>query len=333
MGEINIMNMLITGGAGFIGSHLSERLISEGHRVICFDDFSGLETSYDHKWKNINGIINNDQQYRLVQGDIREKGYLAIPFEQEKIDIVIHLAAKTGVRPSVQDPILHSKVNILGTINVLQFCVQYKIKNLIFASSSSIYGNNPIVPFSEETKADTPLSPYAATKKAGENMCYVYHKLYGLNVICLRLFTVYGPRQRKEMAISSFTKKIYNNEQITLFGNGENKRDYTYVDDIVDGFIRVLNHKGYEIYNIASSNPISLFSLISLIEAQLRTRAIMDLAPMQPGEADCTWANITKASIKLGYKPQIGIKEGLTRYVDWYLYDELKKSKPNFLVN
>ena len=322
---------LVTGGAGFIGSHLSERLIKEGHRIICFDDFSGLATSYNHKWDNIKSMLDNHSQYRLVQGDIREKGYLEIPFEQESIDVVIHLAAKTGVRPSVQDPVLHCKVNIIGTVHILQLCVKYHVKNLIFASSSSIYGNNPFIPFSEETKADLPLSPYAATKKAGENMCYAYHKLYGLNVVCLRLFTVYGPRQRKEMAISLFTRQIYNDEKITIFGDGENTRDYTYVDDIVDGFVRVLDHEGYKIYNIASSNPISLSTLIALIEEKLEKKAKVDHSPMQPGEVNHTYADITKATIKLGYSPKISIEEGLTGYIDWYLNDELKRSKSKIL--
>ena len=318
-------NILCTGGAGFIGSHLSERLIKEGHRVICLDDFSGLEVSYDHKWSNISDMIDNAKQYRLIQGDIREKEYLKIPFEQEKIDIVFHLAAKTGVRPSVQDPILHCKVNIIGTINLLQLCARYNVKNLIFVSSSSVYGNNLHVPFSEETKADSPLSPYAATKKAGENMCYVYHKLYGLDIICIRPFTVYGPRQRKEMAISSFVKKIYNGEKITIFGNGLNRRDYTYVDDVVEGLILALKYnKGYEVYNIASSNPISLSTLIFLIEERLHKKAEIDYSPMQPGEADHTYADITKATMNLGYLPKVSIEEGLTRYIDWYLNKELK---------
>lgn len=317
------MNILVTGGAGFIGSHLIERLISEGHKVICFDDFSGLETSYDFKWKNIKNVIDDKSRFRLVQGDVREKGYSEIPFEQEKLDAVIHLAAKTGVRPSVQDPVLHCKVNVVGTVNVLQLCVKYGIKNLVFASSSSIYGSNSKIPFSEDDKADSPLSPYAATKKAGENMCYVYHKIYGLNVTCLRPFTVYGPRQRKEMAISSFTKKIINGSKITIFGDGSNSRDYTYVDDVVDGFIKSLyTNKGYRIYNVGCGNPVSLNDLILLIEFRLGRKAEIDYGSMQPGEVNHTYADISKAREHLGYSPKIGIEEGLRRYIDWYLSEE-----------
>ncbi len=317
------MNILCTGGAGFIGSHLCERLVQEGHRVICFDDFSGLATSYDYKWKNIKNVMQDTDHFRLVQGDIRDKGLLHIPFSQEKLDAVIHLAAKTGVRPSVQDPVLHCKVNIVGTVNILRMCVKYGVKNIVFASSSSIYGANSITPFSEDDKADSPISPYAATKKAGENISHVFCKLYALNTICLRPFTVYGPRQRKEMAISSFVKKIDNGEKIVIFGDGSNSRDYSYVSDVVDGFVLALERKnGFETFNIGGGHSVSLSKLICLIEEKLGKKAEVNYSPMQLGEVDHTFASVEKAKKILGYTAKVGIEDGLDSYIEWYKNEE-----------
>lgn len=314
------MNILITGGAGFIGSHLCERLISEGHKVICYDNFTG-SVNRDFKWKNIFSLKNNNN-FKLIDSDILEENALNYVFSTNNIDVIFHLAAKTGVRPSVQDPTLHYNVNVMGLLKLLQTCNRFNVKKIVFASSSSIYGNNLNVPFKETEKSDGPLSPYAATKKAGENLLYVYHWLYGFEVACIRPFTVYGPRQRKDMAISLFTRKINRNEKITIFGNETNKRDYTYVDDIVDGFVNAMyNLKGYEVYNIGGSNPVDLKSLVSIIENKLGKKAIADYSPMQPGEAIMTYADITKATNVLGYYPKVKIEEGIDRFIDWYLDD------------
>lgn len=316
------MNILITGGAGFIGSHLCERLIAENHKVLCYDNFTG-SVNRDFKWKNIFSLKNNDN-FKLVDADILDEDNLDYIFSSNSIDIVIHLAAKTGVRPSVQDPTLHYNVNVMGLLNLLRVCNRFNVKKFVFASSSSIYGNNLNVPFKESEKSDGPLSPYAATKKACENLLYVFHWLYGFDVVCIRPFTVYGPRQRKDMAISLFTRKINNNEKITIFGDETNKRDYTYVDDIVDGFVSAMyNLKGYEVYNIGGSNPVDLKSLVSIIENKLDKKASVCYSSMQPGEAIMTHADITKARNKLGYEPKIKIEEGINRFIDWYL-DEIK---------
>ena len=315
------MNILVTGGAGFIGSHLSEALLQEGHHVVCFDIFGEWRGSLNalYKKKNMSSIISNPQ-YRVFEGDLQRKEYIDIPFHNEKIDVVVHLAAQTGVRPSVQDPNVHYKVNVLGTLYLLQKCVEYGVKKLVFASSSSVYGNNPHIPFSEDDKVDYPLSPYAATKKAGENLCYVFHKLYGMDIVCLRLFTVYGPRQRKEMLISSFTNKIYNGEPVTIFGDGLNRRDYTYITDVVMAFTEVLRHiKGYEVYNIGRSDPVTLSKVINLIERKLGKKSEVNYSPMQPGEANQTYANISKARSVLGYDPEVRIEKGISLYIDWFL--------------
>lgn len=311
------MNILITGGAGFIGSHLSERLLNEGNRVICFDNFNE-SINKEYKYRNINDIKCH-YDYKLVDGDVRNIGELGSIFSQEEIDVVIHLAAQTGVRPSVQNPVLHYKVNVLGTVNVLQACVRHRIRKLVFASSSSIYGCNSKFPFSEDDKTDNQLSPYAATKKAGENICFVFHKLYKLNVVCIRPFTVYGPRQRKEMAISLFTRQIYNDEVITIFGDESNSRDYTYVSDAVDGFVKAIGINGYKIFNTGGGKPITLKSLISMIEERVGKKARINYGSMQPGEVYHTCADTTKSLNELGYSAKVPIEEGLDKYVKWYL--------------
>jgi len=316
------MNILIVGGAGFIGSHLSERLVLEGHTVICFDNFSGSSNA-NFKYKNIDSLLKSSKFY-LVNGDIQNYDSIGFPFYQHKIDAVYHLAAQTGVRPSVQNPEYHYKVNVLGTLHLLKACVANGVKKIIFASSSAVYGNNPNIPFSEEDTTSFPLSPYASSKTAGEHLMYVFHKMHNIDIACLRPFTVYGPRQRKDMAISRFTRQIFNGETITIFGDGQNSRDYTFVEDIVTGFVGALdiNH-GYEIYNIGCSNPTTLSTLINLIETRLVMKATIEYSPMQVGEAVQTYADITKARIAFGYSPKVMIKEGIDRYIDWYLREEL----------
>lgn len=316
------MNVLVTGGAGFIGSHLCERLIDDGHKVICYDNFTG-SVNRDFKWKNISSL-KYQNKFELVDVDILVEKDVNKVFSENIIDCVFHLAAKTGIRPSVQDPVLHYNVNVMGLLNLLRACNRNNVKKFVFASSSSIYGNSPNVPFKETDKVDTQLSPYAATKKAGENLLHVFHWLYGFDVACLRPFTVYGPRQRKDMAISLFTRKINNGENITIFGNETNKRDYTYVDDVVDGFMKAMyNLRGFEVYNIGCSNPVDLNHIVGIIKHKLNKDISLDHSPMQPGEAIITHADITKARNYLGYDPKIKIEEGIIRYIEWYL-DEIK---------
>src|SRR4030042_1448786 len=246
------MIFLVTGGAGFIGSHLVERLLAEGNRVIGLDNFDNF---YDPalKRRNLTRALQNPK-LRLVEGDLRDEGILEKVFREEKIEIVAHLSARAGVRPSIQNPLLYADVNIRGTLNLLEACKKHGVRRLVFASSSSVYGNNPKIPFAEDDPVDNPISPYAATKKAGELICYTYHHLYGIDVACLRYFTVYGPRQRPEMAIHQFTRLIPQDKKISLFGDGSSRRDYTYIDDAIEETMGALfQEHGYEIYNIGDS--------------------------------------------------------------------------------
>jgi len=317
------MNILVTGGAGFIGSHLVERLLTEGHRVICLDNFDDF---YDPalKRRNLTRALQ-DPTFRLIEGDLRDEGILEKLFEEEKIDIVAHLAARAGVRPSIQYPLLYAEVNIRGTLNLLEACRKYKVGRLVFASSSSVYGNNPKIPFAESDPVDNPISPYAATKKAGELICHTYHHLYGINMACLRYFTVYGPRQRPEMAIHQFTRLIHQGKKVALFGDGSSRRDYTYVDDAVAGTMGALiRAKGYEIYNIGESQTISLLELIKTIERRVGKKALIEYLSVQPGDVERTYADIRKAGERLGYRPQTQIQEGLDRFVRWYLEEGRK---------
>ena len=233
------MNFLVTGNAGFIGSHLVERLLSAGHRVIGLDNFDDF---YDPalKRRNLSSALQ-DPKFRLVEGDIREEGILEKIFRKEKIEIVAHLAARAGVRPSIQNPLLYFEVNVRGTLNLLEACKKHSVRRFVFASSSSVYGNNAKIPFAEDDPVDNPISPYAATKKAGELICHTYHHLYGMDIACLRYFTVYGPRQRPEMAIHQFTRLIHSGKKVTLFGDGSSRRDYTYVEDAILSFLLWLN--------------------------------------------------------------------------------------------
>lgn len=244
---------------------------------------------------------------------------------EEKIDIVAHLAARAGVRPSIQYPLLYAEVNIRGTLSLLEACRKNNVGRLVFASSSSVYGNNPKIPFAESDPVDNPISPYAATKKAGELICHTYHHLYGINIACLRYFTVYGPRQRPEMAIHQFTRLIHQGKKVALFGDGSSRRDYTYIDDAVAGTMGALiQAQGYEIYNIGESQTISLLELIQTIEQRVGKKALIEYLPVQPGDVERTYADIRKARERLGYRPQTKIQEGLGRFVRWYL-DEGQK--------
>ena len=311
--------ILVTGGAGFIGSHLCERLLEEGHSVICLDNF---DSYYDPnlKIRNVEEISNKyPGPFTMVTGDIRNRDHLAELFKRNRIDAVFHLAARAGVRPSIVDPLLYEDVNLRGTITLLEVCKEFGMKNFIFASSSSVYGENQRVPFSEKDLDIQPISPYGATKRAGELLCYSYHHLYGINIACLRIFTAYGPRQRPEMAIHKFTSLMDQEKEIPMYGDGSSKRDYTYIDDLIDGMMAVLQrHKGFEIYNLGESRTTSLKELIRMIEGCLGKKAKIKAVEPQPGDVSITYADITKAKRLLNYQPKIEMEEGIKKFVEWY---------------
>jgi UDP-glucuronate 4-epimerase len=311
--------ILVTGGAGFIGSHLCERLLKESHSVICFDNF---DSYYDPRIK-IGNVEEINTRYpgpfTVVTGDIRNRDHLAETFKKNRIDAVFHFAARAGVRPSIDDPLLYEDVNLKGMVTLLEVCKASGIKDFIFASSSSVYGENQRVPFSETNLDIQPISPYGATKRAGELLCYSYHHLFGINIACLRIFTAYGPRQRPEMAIHKFTRLIDRGEEIPVFGDGSSRRDYTYIEDLIDGMMAVLQrHKGYEIYNLGESQTTSLKELIGLIELALGKKAKIQTLEPQPGDVSITYADITKARRRLHYQPKVSMEEGIKRFIEWY---------------
>lgn len=311
------MRVLVTGAAGFIGSHLCERLLADGHRVVGLDNFDPF---YDPQVKrnNIAACITQ-KEFTLVEGDIRDARCVETILTAGSVEMIFHLAAKAGVRPSIENPLEYQDVNVRGTLMVLEAAKKYCIKKFIFASSSSIYGNNAKVPFSEIDPVDTPISPYAATKKAGELLCYTYHSLYGIDTTCLRLFTVYGPRQRPDLAIHKFTKLIAAGLPIPVFGDGSMMRDHTYVGDIIDGIAAVMRVcKGYEIYNLGESRPIRLDTLIHAIEGILGKKAIINRQPPQQGDVVTTYADVSKAIQKLGYQPTTQLEDGLKKFVEWF---------------
>ena len=318
------MNILVTGGAGFIGSHLCEKLINLGFNVICVDNFDKF---YDTAIKedNISKITGNSK-FKLFRADICDLSQIDDIFSKNKVELVIHLAARAGVRPSIKDPLLYEKVNVTGTVNLLECCKKHDISKLIFASSSSVYGGNRKIPFSENDNVDRPISPYAATKRAGELICHTYYSLYGISVFCFRFFTVYGPRQRPEMAIHKFTRQILGGEQIELFGNGSSSRDYTYIDDVISGIVNSLDIvKGFEIINLGNSNSIKLINLVSLIENITGRKADIKFIENQPGDVFMTYADIRKARKMLKYSPETNIKDGLIKFTEWY--KEKKKER------
>jgi UDP-glucuronate 4-epimerase len=311
--------ILVTGGAGFIGSHLCERLLSDGVKVICLDNFDSF---YDPniKIRNVEGVKKKSPElFELITGDIRNPEHSKGIFQQNQIDFVVHLAARAGVRPSISDPLLYQDVNIRGTVVLLESCKAHGIKNFIFASSSSVYGENQRVPFTERDLDIQPISPYGATKRAGELLCYSYHHLYGINIACLRIFTAYGPRQRPEMAIHKFARLIDRGEKIPIYGDGSSRRDYTYIDDLIDGILGVIRyHKGFEIYNLGESQTTSLKELIRLIEETMGKKANVEMLEPQPGDVSVTYADITKAKRMLKYQPGVKMEEGIKRFVEWY---------------
>ena len=309
--------ILVTGGAGFIGSHLCERLVREGQEVICLDVFDSFY-SKQAKLRNI-ASMKEAEAFHLYEGDIRDPALLEDLFGHHAVDAVVHLAAKAGVRPSLEVPRLYTDVNVTGTATLLEHARLFKVKRFVFGSSSSVYGNSDEVPLPETASTNQPVSPYAASKRAGELLAYTYHHLYGMDVACLRFFTVYGPRQRPEMAIHKFTRLIDQGEGVSLFGDGSSSRDYTYVDDIVSGILASLDRaRGYQVFNLGRSEVVRLKELVAHIEAALGKQAKMVYQSEQPGDVRRTCADLTHSRRTLGYEPRIGIQEGIRRFVEWY---------------
>ncbi|HNY80693.1 MAG: GDP-mannose 4,6-dehydratase [Sedimentisphaerales bacterium] len=317
------MKAVVTGAAGFIGSHLTERLLQEGHAVIGIDSF---DTFYDPqiKRRNIAGALSHPS-FRLIEADIRDQAAMEQAIEGD-VDVIVHLAARAGVRPSIEQPALYSDVNINGTVVLLEIARTRHIKKFVFASSSSVYGNNKKVPFSESDNVDFPISPYAATKKAGELICHTYHHLYGIGMTCLRFFTVYGPRQRPDLAIHKFARLIEAGKPIPIYGDGTMRRDFTYIDDIINGVVAAIDKcAGYHIYNLGESRPICVSDLIVEIEKALGKKAIRNHLPTQPGDVDQTYADVAKAQRELGYNPSTHIATGLARFVQWLRAEQMRR--------
>ena len=339
-------NFLITGGAGFIGSTVAEKLLNNGDRVVVVDNFNDFY-DYNRKIRNILEITNNfnkinefenlskaekikklvemvnSENFTLVYGDIRDREAMDRVFGENSFDLVFNPAAMAGVRPSLLDPMLYEDVNVRGYMNLLELCKKYGVKKFVQASSSSVYGNNKEVPFKETAIVDFAISPYAATKKSCEVMGHVYHKLYNIDMVQLRFFTVYGPKQRPDLAIHKFTKMILEDKPIPFYGDGTTKRDYTYIDDIVDGILKSMNYlfnneDVYEIFNLGESHVVSLKEMVETIENALGKKAILDIQPMQPGDVDKTYADISKAKSMIGYDPQTNFSEGIRKFVEWY---------------
>ncbi len=313
--------VLLTGGAGFIGSHTTKALLSRGDQVVVLDDFNDF---YDPQIKRRNVAPFLDHAaYQLVEGDIRDRDLVRDLYCQHSFDATIHLAARAGVRPSLKEPVLYEEVNCIATLHLLEAARDFEVPNFVFGSSSSVYGINEKVPFSEEDEINQPISPYATTKRTGELLCFNYHHLYGLRISCLRFFTVYGPSQRPEMAIHLFTRKLAAGEPISMFGDGRSRRDYTYVDDIVKGILAAHDlAPSFEIFNLGGAETTQLTDLIAWIAEDLGVEALVDRQPDQPGDVPITYADVSKAQNMLGYNPQVPIREGLRRFVRWFREDE-----------
>ena len=338
------MNYLVTGGSGFIGSHLVEHLLKNGHSVINIDNFDDFydykikirntlesvgkdfEFNFNEKQSDIQEVIKQtvSQNYQLYLQDIRDIDGLKKIFENHKIDLIIHLAALAGVRPSIERPMDYQEVNIKGTMNLWEICKEFNIDKFVCASSSSVYGNNETIPFSENDNVDKPISPYAATKKCGEILGHVYHHLYKIDIIQLRFFTVYGPRQRPDLAIHKFTKLISENQEIPFYGDGFTARDYTFIDDIIDGISKSIqylenNENVYEIINLGENEVVNLNEMVSTIEETLNKKSLKKLLPMQAGDVQKTNADITKAKNLIGYQPATKFQNGIKKFVEWFL--------------
>lgn len=312
------MHFLVTGGAGFIGSHVGERLLHSGHAVTVIDD---LNDFYDRKIKlrNIEEVRTAGESFRFIEGDITNAAELEALFAQSKFDQVIHLAARAGVRPSLMQPSLYQRVNVEGTVNILEAARKHGVNKLVLASSSSVYGVNSKVPFAEGDPIFQSISPYAASKLACEALGHVYHHVYGMEITMLRFFTVYGPRQRPDLAIHKFARLIDLGKPIPVFGDGSTARDYTYIDDIVDGVIACTERSlGYDVFNLGESQTVTLSQLIELLESAIGKKAIIDRQPLQPGDVPITFADVTRARELLDYRPTTKIDQGIPRFVKWY---------------
>ena len=315
---MNGETVLVTGAAGFIGSNLSRRLLDLGCRVVGLDNFDPF---YDPEIKRRNAAeLETREGFRIVEGDIRNDSDLDAAFGAGSVDAVVHLAARAGVRPSILEPVLYGSVNLDGTFRLLEACRRHGVERFMFGSSSSVYGNNDKVPFAEDDPVDHPISPYAATKKAGEVICHSYHHLHGLRIACLRFFTVYGPGQRPEMAIHKFTRRMFRGQEIEQFGDGASARDYTYISDIVEGVVRALERtRGYHVWNLGGAHTITLRELIAKIGEALGVEPKVRVLPMQPGDVRRTWADVRRAREELEWTPKVPLDDGLARFVRWFL--------------
>jgi UDP-glucuronate 4-epimerase len=327
-------HFLVTGGAGFIGSHVCEALLARGDEVCVLDNFNDF---YDPAIKRANvaalradaTLRGGGDGVRLVEGDIRDEQGVARLFREARFDGVVHLAAMAGVRPSLHDPLHYADVNVRGTLILLEEVRRREGIRFVFASSSSVYGANERVPFREDDDIHHPVSPYAATKRAGELCCFTHHHLYAVPVTCLRFFTVYGPRQRPEMAIHKFVRATLEGRPIPFYGDGSSRRDYTYVDDIVDGVVRALDRcAGYEIYNLGESQTVTLSELVDEVGRACGRQPVLDRQPFQPGDVVVTYADVSKARAHLGYEPRTPLRAGLARFLDWYRAQSGQRAAP-----
>ena len=319
------MRILVTGGAGFIGSHLVEKLLRDGHDVVILDDFNDF---YDPEIKREN-IASVSRDVAIHQIDLRDNAAVRSLFRSEKFDAIAHLAARAGVRPSIQQPQLYYDTNVIATLHLLEAARVTGVQRFVFASSSSVYGIGRTVPFSEDLHLTQTISPYAASKVAAEFLCSTYSHLYQLRVLALRYFTVYGPRQRPDLAIHSFTRRIHSGKPIDQFGDGTTRRDYTYIDDIIQGTMAALKYDGalFDVFNLGESETIQLSDLIAAIESALGQKATINHLPEQPGDVPLTCADISKARRLLGYDPKTAFAEGLPRFVNWFLGSEASRAK------